>query len=207
MHGIAPHRPGGVGTPALASPTGRERKPPRGVWPRSLQFSQWPKERRDEGRGRAPERLPTRLPLHPHAPPESAPVAARPLSFPCGVWTHVGCRGRGAWGRAPHCAGSQAAGGACWAEGSLGLCRSEGDTGVRWRPTRACRRPRLGPPGLGWVLLTSAAGQGAAGSPQLLRRFAGPPGGLSPPPPATAWFNVFSSSYSPSCKVRREINL
>lgn len=106
----------------------------------------------------------------------------RPLSFPCGVWTHVGCWGRGAWGRAPHCAGSQAAGGACWAEGSLGLCRSEGDTGVRWRPTRACRRPRLGPPGLGWVLLTSAAGQGAAGSPQLLRRFAGPPGGLSPRP-------------------------
>lgn len=195
MHGIAPHRPGGVGTPALASPTGRERKPPRGVWPRSLQFSHWPKERREEGTGPGAREAPD-APVSP--PSRAARVSARgraPSELSLRVWTHVGCRGRGAWARAPHCAGSQAAGGACWAEGSSGLCRNEGDTGVPWRPTRACRRPRPGPPGLGWVLLTSAAGQGAAGSPQLLRRFAGPPGGLSPaPPPATAWSPGLTSS-------------
>lgn len=87
------------------------------------------------------------------------------------------------------CAGSQAAGGVCWAEGGSALCRSEGDTGVPRRPTQACRRPRPGTPGLGRVLLTSTSGRGAAGFPQPLRRFAAHPWGpvptnpLAPRPP------------------------
>lgn len=208
VHAIAPHWPGGVGSPALASPPGRERKSLRGVGLTSLLFSHWLKERRDQGT-RPGAREASEAPVS----PRSAPVSPRSAPAKVSTCGHASS-GLFLWGVGPQevsgkgrvgashtvifigggCAGSQAAGGVCWAEGGSALCRSEGDTGVPRRPTQACRRPRPGTPGLGWVLLTSTSGWGAVGFPQPLRRFAAHPRGpvpTNPLPPAphsaTAW--------------------
>lgn len=102
VHAIAPHWPGGVGTPALASPTGRERKSLRGVGLTRLLFSHWLEERRDQGT-RPGAREASEAPVSPRSAPvspRSAPAATRPPSFSCGAWARRRCQGRGAWGRA-----------------------------------------------------------------------------------------------------------
>lgn len=104
VHAIAPHWPGGVGSPALASPTGRGRKSLRGVGLTSLLFSHWLEERRDQGT-RPGAREASEAPVSPRSvpvSPRSAPAATRPPSFSCGAWAAGGVR-EGARGGEPHC--------------------------------------------------------------------------------------------------------
>lgn len=204
VRAIAPHWPGGVGTPALASPTGCERKSLRGVWLTSLLFSHWPKERRNEGTGPdAQEASDAPVPPTSRAAKVSACGHASSELFLWGVdpreVSEKGCVG------ASHtvificgaCAASQAAGGACWASAEVKVTpeshgsppRLVGDLAQGPQAWAGCCRP----PHQGGERL---AFRSCSGGLQL------PPGGPNPSPPSPHRLGLMSSPAVASLPAR-----